>query len=243
MKQLLLCCVAILLSLGVFSQEIVVDATPPTYLKFQNPPFVVNGTTFVPLREIANAMDISIEKALSLVGKNTIVLSDQIHGGSITFAPARLIAIGLKLDIVKTDTLLTIGTTTWEIDGKLIVIDLSKQRIYAFEGLTLIYDLKTCTGKPSSPTPTGIYSVYKKSPGWVRWKKSKWIAWDGAIYNTLSFDPPHPPEHKHSRGMHGIKASAVKPYPDSHGCPRMFCRDADQLYPWAPIGTPVYVTP
>lgn len=219
-----------LFTLGAaLAQEVVIDAQP--FLKFKNPPFALNGVTMVPAREVANALNVSVEKVLALGDtKNFIRLHDKIHGGEITFAPAREIAHGLQLDIIKTDALLTIGLITWEVTGKLIVIDRGRQKVHAFEGLKQVYECRTCTGRPGYTTPTGIFSVYKKIHG-----KHNVVGkpWGGIMYNPLYYDG--------CAALHG--SSEMREHPSSHGCCRLFYRDADWLYKWTPISTTVYIIP
>ncbi len=222
MKLLFFCLAALFASLGAFSQEIAVQ--PPTYLKFTNPPFVINGVTYVPLRETAKALNVSAEQVLLFVFKNTIVLPDEVHGGGVTFAPARMIAEGLNQEITKSDTLLTIGEVTWEINGKLIVVDRGRQRIYAYEGLKLVYQCRTCTGKPGYTTPTGIFQTWLKSPG-------KFVGKFGAMFWPTFFNA--------SIAIHSCPSDRnVKDLPDSHGCCRVMNEARKWFWQWIPGKVP-----
>lgn len=246
MKRLLLCLAAILVSLGAYSQEVVVEATPPTYLRFQHQPFVVNGTTYLPLRETAEVLALEIvmqdakitlkkaDKTVSFNQQDLIQLPDYLSDTKtrphVTFAPLRTLAEGLKLDFSIKGNVLFLDAFFWKIDQKLIVVDRSRQRIYAFEGLKQVYDCRTCTGKPSTPTSTGMFQVYRKTKG-----KHTVVGkpWGGVMYNPLYFNG--------CTALHG--STEMRSRPSSHGCCRLYYRDADWLYKWTPIGTRVYVIP
>jgi len=114
--------------------------------------------------------------------------------------------------------------------------DLDRQRIFAFEGFKLVFNCRTCTGKKETPTKPGIFKVFKKIPGWHYWKATKEVPYPGKMYNAVYFDPP-------GKAFHGVDNKNMHGSFLSHGCARMFCTDADWLYPWTPIGTTVYVIP
>lgn len=223
--KLLLLLATILLSLAAFPQEVIVDAKP--LLNFKNPPFVLNDTTYVPLRETADALGIGVEKALSFVDAKSAIRLNKKGGGTITFVPARMIAKGLALDIIRNDNSLTIGTTTWKVEGKLIVIDRGRQRVYAFKGLKRVYDCQTCTGDSKHVTPTGIFAIYRKWPGWHSWKATEEVPYSGKMYNSMYFQRPR-------RALHGSDADMILKIASSHGCGRLFCKDADWLFAWVP---------
>lgn len=234
MKHLSFCLAAlVLLALATNCQEeVVINAQPTVYLKFINPPFTANGQTFVPLAE----MTIQLKMEVKLPMKDLIMLRNDITKKDIVFAPARAIAKKLKLDISRSDNYLTIGNLTWEVKAKVILTDLDRQRIFAFEGFKLVFNCRTCTGKKSTPTKPGIFKVFKKIPDWHYWKATKLVPYSGKMYNSIYFDPP-------GKAFHGVDNQNMKYTPRSHGCARMFCQDADWLYPWTPLGTTVYVIP
>ena len=254
MKRLLFCLVAIFVSLTALAQkEIVVDAQPPAYLKFQHPPFVLDGYTMVPLREVCEAFGISIDldtDSIYLIGEiNGDKIDAEISlksdpsdiadaadrarflqrlpekGNIVTFVPARLIEELIRLPITKDGNLLTIGGATWQVEGKLIVIDLSKQKVNAFEGLKQVYECRTCTGAydPKNnkyPTPIGIFETYMRSPG-------KFVGRFGPMYWPTFFNG--------SVALHNCPSDRnVKKTPDSHGCCRLKRNDRIWLWDWIP---------
>lgn len=234
MKHLSFCLAAIvLLALATNCQEeVVINAQPLVYLTFTNPPFTANSQTFVPLAEVTSQLKTEVK----LSAKDLLILRNDISKKDIVFAPARAIAKKLKLDISRSDNYLTIGNLTWEVKAKVILTDLDRQRIFAFEGFKLVFNCRTCTGTKETPTKPGIFKVFKKIPGWHYWKATKRVHYPGKMYNSIYFDPP-------IRAFHGVDNKNMKGSFLSHGCARMFCTDADWLYPWTPLGTTVYVIP
>ena len=118
-----------------------------------------------------------------------------------------------------------------------IVVDLSDQKLYAYnEQLQLVRTVLVSTGKPSSPTPTGMGKVLSKhqsitmrgrgyvSPG-VPWALC--VSEDGSIC------------------LHGApwQEQAGEPFgvPRSHGCVRIPSPHARWLFQHTPVGTPVTI--
>lgn len=92
------------------------------------------------------------------------------------------------------------------------------------------------TGKASTPTPVGTFSVLNKHPrAWSR-SASLWMPYWMAFTNRghgLHELPEWPGGKKEGLNHLGI--------PVSHGCIRLGVGAAKALYEWAPIGTPVIV--
>jgi len=110
MKHLSCCLAVLIFALATYCQvEVVtINAQPPVYLKFTNPPFTANGRTFVPLAEVTN--ELKMDQPISL--KGLIVLKNDLTRKDIVFAPARAIANELKLNISRDDNYLSIGALT-----------------------------------------------------------------------------------------------------------------------------------
>lgn len=195
--------------------------------KFDYPPFEINGTTYVNGNEIAKGLSCNPSLFLEF---NAIKLKDENHKKTIAFIPARLIAKKLKLDIIKTDNSLTIGDITWKIDQKITLVSLAKQRVFAFEGLKMVRDFATCTGRKGYSTPPGIFRVYKK----IKSKhKVTGRPWGGSMYNPVYFNG--------CVALHG--STEMRKHPSSHGCCRLYYKDADWYHPWSPTDSIVYVIP
>ncbi|MEI6040206.1 MAG: L,D-transpeptidase [Candidatus Berkelbacteria bacterium] len=207
----------ILLVLGANCQgEVITIDAQPLVLKFTNPPFVAKGFTYVPLAEVTN--ELKMDQPLSL--KNLIILHNNTTDKDVVFSPARAIAKELKLGISRDKSHLTIGKLTWEVKEKVVLVDLGKQRIFAFEGLNLVYNCQTCTGRKGRTTPTGIFQTWLKVPG-------KFIGKYGAMFWPTFFNG--------SIAIHSCPSDKnIKNYPDSHGCCRVRNKDREFFWKWIP---------
>lgn len=114
--------------------------------------------------------------------------------------------------------------------GRSIVIDLGDQRLYAYEGGSLVQNFVISSGKQSTPTPVGQFKIYNRlisqdmsGPGYyapgVPWVQ--YFVGEYALHGTYWHD---------SFGL-----------PVSHGCVNMRTPDAQWLFYWAQQGTPVSV--
>jgi len=114
--------------------------------------------------------------------------------------------------------------------GRYIDVNLSEQTLYAFEGTTLVNQFLISSGISSHPTPTGEFSVYSKTraqtmdgPGYSL-PNVEWISWWSSDYS-----------------IHGTYWHNNFGTPMSHGCLNASNADAEWIYNWDDIGTPVYV--
>jgi lipoprotein-anchoring transpeptidase ErfK/SrfK len=56
-----------------------------------------------------------------------------------------------------------------EATGKVILVSLSRQQLYAYEDGALAFTFTVETGRPELPTPTGVFHVFKKDCSDKRW--------------------------------------------------------------------------
>jgi len=109
---------------------------------------------------------------------------------------------------------------------RLIVIDHAAFRLYYYERGCVVRDFPCVLGKPSTPTPLGKgFRIRRKrmNPGGAN--GSRYLGYLGRI------------------GIHGTdQPGLLRRFPRafSHGCARLFNRDAIWLYDRAPIGTRVW---
>ena len=114
--------------------------------------------------------------------------------------------------------------------GKYIDIDLSEQKLYAFEDNNLIKSFAISSGLSRTPTPKGTFSIYSKSRAALMRGEGyylpgvEWVSW---FYGSYS--------------IHGTYWHHNFGHPMSHGCVNASNGDAQFIYQWAPIGTPVYI--
>ena len=120
--------------------------------------------------------------------------------------------------------------------GDLLEVSIGKQRLTVWRDGRVVYRFVISTGRPGYETPTGHYRILNKiANAWSRtW--SVWMPWalrwhDGYFFHQL----PHKPGS-------GVNIGATKlGTPDSHGCVRVNVGDAETLYHWTAVGTPVWV--
>ena len=113
--------------------------------------------------------------------------------------------------------------------GRYIDVNLSEQTLYAFEGTKLVNQFLISSGK-TGPTPTGEFFVYGKSrvtemkgPGYDL-PDVEWVSWWSGDYS-----------------IHGTYWHHNFGHPMSHGCINASNENAQWVYEWDDIGTPVYI--
>ncbi|MGC9468515.1 MAG: LysM peptidoglycan-binding domain-containing protein, partial [Anaerolineae bacterium] len=123
--------------------------------------------------------------------------------------------------------------------GKLIVVDLSEQHLYAFEGDQLVYSFVASTGAAPYYTRAGEYRIQSKIPNaygstWNIWMPH-WLGiyWAGSTENGIHALPVLPNGQILWAGYLGS--------PVSYGCVVLGTQEAELLYYWAEIGTPVSI--
>jgi len=117
-----------------------------------------------------------------------------------------------------------------------IEVDLSSQQLYAYEGALLVYTAPVATGRNGFNTPTGEYAVYRKaelhtmrgSLNGETWKVPN-VPWIMYINGGVAI---------HGTYWHNKFGTG---YRLSHGCVNVGMDDAQWLYEWASVGTPVTV--
>lgn len=120
---------------------------------------------------------------------------------------------------------------------KYIEVDISEQRLRAYEYGRLVRTTLVTTGLVTNPTPVGDFSVLAK-PYTVNYKWSYgpgnpnnydlgWVTWN------LRFAPHIYLHYAPWRAKFGVRGS--------HGCVNLSKADAQWVYGWADVGTPVSV--
>ena len=123
--------------------------------------------------------------------------------------------------------------------GKRIVVDLSEQHLYAYEGGQLVYSFVASSGAAPYYTRTGEFSVLSKIPNayGASWniQMPYWLGiyWAGPAQNGIHALPIYPNGQTLWAGCLGR--------PVSYGCIVLGTHEAQLLYNWAEIGTPVSI--
>lgn len=128
------------------------------------------------------------------------------------------------------------GNNPGKYPGRFIEINLSEQNLYRFDGTSLVETHKVSTGKWSMPTPEGEYSINNKDPRAYSQRYELympyWMAFIGSEYGIHEL-PEWPDGTKEGESHLGT--------PVSHGCVRLGRGDAQAVYDWVEIGTPVFI--
>jgi len=111
-----------------------------------------------------------------------------------------------------------------------IDVDLSQQRVYAYEGDTLVNSFVVSTGTWQTPTVTGKFKV---------WIKVRSQAMSGPGYYLP--DVPYVMYFYKDYGLHGTYWHNNFGTPMSHGCVNLTIPDAEWLYNFSSVGTVVNV--
>ncbi len=124
---------------------------------------------------------------------------------------------------------------------KLIEISLSEQRMTVYQDGGLLWQWVVSTGEPGLDTLPGQYSVLDKIPdaygaNWDLWMPN-WLGiyWAGDLENGIHALPILPDGQRLWAGYLGTR--------DSFGCVILGVNEAQTLYDWADVGTPVNIVP
>ncbi len=122
--------------------------------------------------------------------------------------------------------------------AKYVLVDISEQHLYAYEGNTLVFSFVASTGM-NNATATGNFSVLNKIPSaygatWDIWMPY-WLGiyWSGTLQNGI-----------HALPIMSNGATLWAGYlgtPISYGCIVLGSYEAQLLYNWVDVGTPVEI--
>lgn len=132
--------------------------------------------------------------------------------------------------------------------GTSIVVDVSANRLWLYDGLSIVKTYRVATGTPQYPTPVGTFEIVdkKENPTWYNPAPDTWGA---DLPASIGPGPGNPlgtrAMYLNAPGIriHGTWDSSSIGTAASHGCIRMHVEDSEQLYPLVPIGTRVIVKP
>ena len=120
--------------------------------------------------------------------------------------------------------------------NKYILVDISEQHMYVYEGDALVYSFVSSTGM-NNATAVGNFSVLDKIPNaygstWDLWMPN-WLGiyWAGTLENGIHALPILSNGGQLWAGYLGV--------PISYGCVVLGVYESQLLYDWAEVGTPV----
>jgi lipoprotein-anchoring transpeptidase ErfK/SrfK len=111
-----------------------------------------------------------------------------------------------------------------------IEVNLSEQRVYAYEGDVIVNSFLVSTGLPDTPTVTGEYQIYVKVP-----------IQDMSGPGYYLSDVPWVMYFYDEYGFHGTYWHNNFGTPMSRGCVNMTIEEAKWLFYWASVGTKVSI--
>jgi len=143
------------------------------------------------------------------------------------------------------------GYSGLSILDKRIVVSLSQQRLWAYDGNHLFITSLVTTGNKALPTPTGVFTILAKFHPFTFVSPAPKGAWDWYPNSPVSYamlfqqrgyyihDAPW--RSVFGPGTNSQTGTPGQNYTGSHGCVNTPFNVAQALYYWAPDGTPVQV--
>lgn len=184
----------------------------------------VDPTSFV--SSIANQVNIPATQDHDGRSVDTNNLTNQINDALTSGRPNRTIALVTSV----IPRIINTNAQAGRYSGRYVDINLSEQTLYAYEGYNLVNQFFVSTGTSIHPTPTGEFYVYGRDrsarmhgPGYYL-PNVPYISWffgDYSIHGT----------YWHSNFGHVM----------SHGCINTSIANAEWIYNWDDVGTPVYI--
>jgi lipoprotein-anchoring transpeptidase ErfK/SrfK len=111
-----------------------------------------------------------------------------------------------------------------------IEINLTTQRLFAWEGNKNVYAVIVSTGKKTTPTNPGLFKIKEKRPiDRMR----------GEGYDVANV--PHAMYYYGGYAIHGAYWHNNFGTPVSHGCTNVAPDHAEWLFDWADVGTPIVI--
>ncbi|SCL48043.1 L,D-transpeptidase family protein [Micromonospora chersina] len=117
-----------------------------------------------------------------------------------------------------------VPTPRYTHPGYSIEADLTRQVLYLAKRGAVVRILDASSGRSSTPTPTGDWTVGRRIDDWRQ--SDLGLLWRPNYFHR-------------GYAVHG--ATAVPAYPASHGCVRVPVRAMDRLWTTIRVGTPVHV--
>ncbi|MBV9121459.1 MAG: L,D-transpeptidase [Chloroflexi bacterium] len=137
------------------------------------------------------------------------------------------------------------------LPGKVIVVSLSLEKLFAFQDNNLLLQTLVTTGGPRTGTPIGVFHVVAKRSNFIMqspWPEDDWRWYPDSYVNYgLLFDwsgyfiHDAPWRSNFGPGSNSVFGTAGGAYTGTHGCVNVPLEAETNLYNWAPIGTTVII--
>jgi len=191
-----------------------------------------------------------VDAAIKLIDDQLVIRRPKVGQALKTYVATSKIMSALErhLTAVQLPVKTVEPQVTAQTIGKTIVVDLSENRLYLYDGLKIAKEFPVATAAPGYTTPVGTWKVVNKTenPTWFNPAPDGWGAGEPLVI------PPGPGNPLGIRALylsapgiriHGTYNSASIGTYASHGCIRMYISDSETLYPLVPVGTTVIIKP
>jgi len=134
------------------------------------------------------------------------------------------------------------GSKKLDLSKKNILVDISSQKAHLRIGEQDIFTFPISSGKSSTPTPVEKTQIYRKQKVRIGGKAPHYIM---PLYHSLRSNGAYGfhslPSLGNDRGIFWSEALSHIGIPVSHGCIRLLPQDAQTLWDFSNIGTPVTI--
>jgi lipoprotein-anchoring transpeptidase ErfK/SrfK len=174
-----------------------------------------------------------------------------VMSGCDASSPAKEAALNPPQTATLTPSL-TPAPPSMSLPGKVILVDLSQQWLWAYEDGNAVFNTPVTTGQPGLETPAGDFTVLSKITD--TWFTSAWppgspnyfapeLVHYGLYFHDVGFYI-HDASWRHEFGP-GTNVPHVDPdgthKTGSHGCVEVSTSAGAWLYQWAPLGTTIRI--
>jgi LysM repeat protein len=154
-------------------------------------------------------------------------VSDDLHVGQVIRIPSPDVMLPLPV-----------------VENKRIVVSISQQRMWAYQGGGLVWEWAVSTGIPSSPTAPGVFQVQSHDGTAYAASWDLWMPYFMGIYRPV-------PSSSFMNGFHGFPSrdgttllwAGDLGHPVTFGCILLDSGNAALLYDWAEDGVVVEIRP
>jgi tetratricopeptide (TPR) repeat protein len=173
-----------------------------------------------------------LEQSQKQLTQEDIAQAEQACQDALALVPDSQKALALLEQIAK-------ASTPPVSTDKHIEVNLTQQRMYVWQGDTLLYKWLCSSGQPGRNTASGRFKILDKIPeAWASTWSLRMPYWMG-IYYAGSLE----------NGIHALPIlsngqilwAGLLGSPASYGCIILSTENARTLYEWAEIGTPVWI--
>jgi len=162
------------------------------------------------------------------VSVSAIVAANGIRNANLIYTGQRLVIPGKTAPVPAPNP--GSAPAPAPVAGRWIDVNLSAQRLTAYQGQTAVFSTLVSSGVAGHRTPTGRFAVRTKIPS------QRMV---GPGYNLPGV--PWVMYFAGANALHGTYWHNNFGRPMSHGCVNLRIADAQWLYNWSSIGTPVVV--